>query len=69
MKMAIRHITTHFVVEGHISVISLLTIEGKFSVMTETLLYGLGSCERHAKLAEEMHIPVGPTPNEVTLRR
>ena len=28
--------------------------------MTGTLLYVLGSCERHSELAEEMYIPLRP---------
>ena len=42
----------------------VIEITGKFSVMIETLLYVLGSCERHPELTEEMHIPLRPIPQE-----
>ena len=41
---------------------SFPTVTGKFSVMKVTRLYVFGSCERHSKLTEEMHIPLRPTP-------
>ena len=37
--------------------------------MVGILLYVVGLCERHSKFAEEMHIPLRPTPKEDTLRR
>ena len=46
---------------------SFLTGSEKFSVMTETLLYAPGSCERHSEFTEEMYIPLRPTPKEDTL--
>ena len=41
---------------------SFPTATGKFSVMKVTRLYVFGSCERHSKLTEEIHIPLRPTP-------
>ena len=39
---------------GGIFLNSFLTITGKFSVTTATLLYVFGPCERHSELTEEM---------------
>ena len=47
---------------------SILTMTGKFSVMTGTLLYFCGLYGIHFKLTEEMHTPLKPTPKKDTLR-
>ena len=47
---------------------AFLTITGKFPVTIGTLLYVFGSCERHSKLTEQMHVPLRPIPKEDTLR-
>ena len=39
---------------------SFLTINGKPSVMTGTLLCVFGSCERHSEITEKMYIPLRP---------
>ena len=41
----------------------------KISAMLGTLLYVFGSCERHSKLTEDVHIPLRPIPKEDNLRR
>ena len=41
----------------------------KISVMIGTLLYLLGTCARHSKLAQEMYIALRSIPKEDTLRR
>ena len=38
----------------------------KISVMTGTLLYVFGSCERHSELTEEVYIPMRRIPKEDT---
>ena len=43
---------------------SFLTKAGNFSVMTGTLLYVFGSCERRSELTEEMLILLRPIPKE-----
>ena len=48
---------------------SFQTITGKFSVMTGTLLYVVGSRERQSKITEEMHIPLRPIPKEDSIDR
>ena len=39
-------------------------VTGKFSVTIGTLLYVVGSCERHFKFMKEMYIPLRPIPKE-----
>ena len=48
---------------------SFLMITGKILVMIGTLLYVIGSRERHSKLTEEMHISLGLIPKKDTLCR
>ena len=42
---------------------------GKFSVMIGTLLYNFGSCGRHSKHTDQMHIPLRPLLKGNSLRR
>ena len=43
---------------------SLLPITGQFSARTGTLLYVVGSRERHSELTQEKHVTLGPIPKE-----
>ena len=62
----------HYFSELSSVVIPVLLIsegEREISVMTGTVLFVFGSCERHSELTEEMYIPLRPIPKEDALRR